>query len=494
MNNNNNNNSIIIDKVKINKQIDLPNENNSIDVKGNLRRNTALNNLQYYNGSNWVDIDISTGINLWESSGGLLQPISPYVGVKVDSISEKTTSAGITLNNQLNVNSISSIAGDDDLNFNTSGSGRYIFNIQSSPSINPGRVQWLAPDILTAGGEVDFYLGGSVSPANFSIFGYGHNASSFNSCYTYFGLLSTVGGSCDRRMRIYGSGECQMPNALRLISGANFYCDNIYPATSTTPFTFNANTSNADAFKIYSSGSSTYLINRIGASDTDNIKFINNYSAGEYTISTITSSVETVLGKFTKTKLQTPNQYYEGKGIVFLQDYTNMPSAEASFGYNFTSHELMFHNGTAWKSLSTYTLAQKNDINDISTSKIYCDKIYPKNKTLEICGLKIGTDTSGEKHILAQDENGIYYINSKGLKCYFAVNEMDKDGKKNNPYGVDNITYKYLCKKWKEFREINEALSARISKLEAIIEEKFIEKKIEESKKDGELGNSLLLT
>ena len=143
---------------------------------------------------------------------------------------------------------------------------------------------------------------------------------------------------------------------------------------------------------------------------------------------------------------------------------------------------------------------QKNieNSNDISTSKIYCDKIYPKNKNIEIDGLKIGKDTSNEKHILAQDENGIYYINSKGLKCYFAVNEADKNGKPETIFhGLNKEQYEYVKAIRNELDELKDEFDivlGEIKNLKNIIKKKSSKIIEKETEKKIDLNKSVYAT
>lgn len=415
-----------ISSLSIGASLGLPDQNTALAISGNIRFNTITNKLQLYSSGNWVDIDTSLGSNYWQISGTDLTPIAPYTGILT--------------------NNISSIAGDDDLNFNTSGSGKYIFNIESSIPVNPGRIQWLAPDILTAGGEVDFYLGGSVSPANFSLFGYGHNSSTFNNCYCYFGLLSSVGGSTDKRMRIYGSGEMQIPGNLRMIAGANLYCDNVYEANTNNGTVFNnqiwvKNLYNKQ-FAFFGTKAASPAGTGIEIGFDASYPFINSRDyLGNYADIQINSNDTGTGGG--NIKLSGPGARIFSRAPIKMFDIAGAgTSLEGDLGYDYTAHQIAYWDGSAWK---------------------------------HVTGVTMGKSTENIKSVIPPEE-------------------------KNNSYGVDNATYKYLCRKWQEQKKINVDLLNRVESLEKKmklfsdkVEEKFIEKKIDESKGgNGELGNSLL--
>lgn len=126
------------DNLAILSNITFPTQSIAASIIGNVRYNTSTGKLQLCTSISpvtWADIDTSAGSNYWEiNNTTYLQPLSTYSsGIKIDDITEKTTSAGIKINNTLKTNSITSYGtGDIDLNLAAIGNGNIVMSLPSS--------------------------------------------------------------------------------------------------------------------------------------------------------------------------------------------------------------------------------------------------------------------------------------------------------------------------------------------------------------------------
>ena len=361
--------------------------------------------------------------------------------LKTDNIYELTSSNGIIFNNKIKA---------DDIYEKTSSNGINLNNITHIKSTSTNT------DLL------DIYNSSIAAGETIGI-SLGKSATSNDSVYLNFKQHATTSiGS----LGLYGFDMIQFDNDKNL----NF------------PYGFRTSGP-------YKNGS-TWISSVIGPDLTNNVVVIGNYTAGNNAIigahnTSLSAWAPLYINSYNTTSgsdivMGSTSSVTYFNSLILLPNYSNYSatSYEGSITYDSTSHEIKFYNGTAWKSITGYTLASEAS-KDINIQRLFTDEIYPKNplsKNVKISSAKIENltigDSKNEKHALGVDEIGFFY-NADNTKYYLAANKC------NNKYKMHNETYEYLQTRFKKLIEKTEKL------------EKLIEKKNDDELNEN-LENSLM--
>jgi hypothetical protein len=194
------------------RKLNIPQNSSTYGELGDIRYNNVTKKMQYYDGTTWQTLDsTSPGLNFWETySTSSIKPISgidtilistlkaqvndlnitsgtgkvnilsdTYVNsigeytslsgttfrnkVSLDDICEKTTNNGVKINNTLKCNDITSYGTNANLNFNTDGTGSFIFNCKPT---YPASFQ-IMNSTSTHGEYVQLYIGKTTTDCGY---------------------------------------------------------------------------------------------------------------------------------------------------------------------------------------------------------------------------------------------------------------------------------------------------------------------------------------
>jgi len=365
----------------------------------------------------------------------------------------------------LYINNISSFTSgtNKDMTFYTEGTGSYIFHVDPNPQA--GKFCIGSPDLAT-GQEIDFYLGKGSTPStivdNMAFFGFFYNSYA-PGCFSYFGLRS--GGIIDKRLRLYASGDLEIPSKL--------LTDEISEKTSSNGVKVNH----------------PLLCNSLTSLSTDTDLTLDANGTGEIVCSTT---------------LQTPHITKLDAGTTCQHSYIQIigdtvPNVVGGFGYSSTYNGLVYYDNVGLKLITSTipaSFSKSIDENKISKVEIKADRvitnfIYPKKLsdvvTVYNFGLKENSqDFQPSYGCLGVDDLGFWAMNKVGYKCYFVSNNSTEiDQKKNVTIQANNHV---INDNMKQLKETTQKQAIEIKLLQKQMNDLYIE--VEMLKKQMQKKNS----